>query len=392
MSTRKIFFLIVALAAIIYIPYIGAFIHYDNGNFPEGYFDFPPIEKIDKPTQNWFVIICVGVVGLVLTLLYLFPRLFGFKKATEPKPASTNRVRLPIWFWIGLVAWAITLFILAAEFKEPKWFINWALIPLFWGFILFLDGLVYYLNGGRSMVRNAPAELVAMALVSISGWLIYEYLNFMIETNWYYPKARLLEDDEFILYAVLGSSGFIPMTFEWYQLLRSIKKLNLRYKKGPRIKFPNWLSILLLLACGVGLFVSPFKPNDLFYIVWLAPLIIVAIVLTKMGVWTPFTPIKTSGDWTALLVFALTFLIQGFCVEWWNDMSGHWTAEGELVTNNPAYWVYNIPYVTKWKIFEMPLLGYFGYLFFSIHCWLWWILFAQLMGVKNDFTSRPEYQ
>ncbi|WP_437665287.1 hypothetical protein [Sorangium sp. So ce1182] len=32
-------------------------------------------------------------------------------------------------------------------------------------------------------------------------------------------------------------------------------------------------------------------------------------------------------------------------------------------------------------VYEMPLLGYFGYLPFGILCWVWWIHHAHLCGV-----------
>src|SRR6266700_3515525 len=34
-------------------------------------------------------------------------------------------------------------------------------------------------------------------------------------------------------------------------------------------------------------------------------------------------------------------------------------------------WIYHIPYVGFWKIFEMPVLGYFGYPFFGIIVFSW---------------------
>ena len=46
-------------------------------------------------------------------------------------------------------------------------------------------------------------------------------------------------------------------------------------------------------------------------------------------------------------------LFNGICWEMWNFFSS-------------PQWIYNIPYVGFWKIFEMPILGYLGYPFFGL--------------------------
>ena len=392
MTLRNFLFLLIALLAIIFVPYVAAYID-KNGDLSE-YFYFPPTSFPDKDPYHIVVVICVGIVVLVLVLLYLVPRLFGFRKPPDPVIKTLTTSVLPPWFWVGLIAWAIALIALAAKWEEPKWLINWALLPLFWGFTLMLDGLVYYINGRSSMLKDNPTELFAMALASISGWLIFEYLNFFIRLNWYYPRAKLVGHDEFLLYAVLGSSAFIPMSFEWYQLLRKVKILNEKYKYGPKLRFPRWLNIVLLLLFLVALFVTPFKDDKMFYMVWIAPLFIIAIVLTLLGIWTPFRPIAKEGNWTPLLLFGLTFLIQGFLMECWNYLSVTYISRNPDVfeTNNPAFWRYCIPYVHKGLIFEMPVLGYAGYLFFSIHCWLWWLAMAKMMGIDTKFSLQPDFR
>src|SRR5206468_10978943 len=128
-------------------------------------------------------------------------------------------------------------------------------LPLWWGFILILDGIVYKRNGGRSMVNNAPSELIAMGILSISGWLIFEYFNFFIRLNWYYPAADILNHDEFLLYAVIGSSAFVPMAFEWYHLLRTFPALNTRYRFGKKLQYSKTTRVILLVA-ALALFIG----------------------------------------------------------------------------------------------------------------------------------------
>jgi len=62
-----------------------------------------------------------------------------------------------------------------------------------------------------------------------------------------------------------------------------------------------------------------------------------------------------SGDWRPAVSSVLAALLCGFFWEMWNSGSA-------------AKWVYDIPYVNVLHVFEMPLLGYAGYLPFGVLC------------------------
>jgi hypothetical protein len=63
----------------------------------------------------------------------------------------------------------------------------------------------------------------------------------------------------------------------------------------------------------------------------------------------------THGDWRPIYLPAIAALICGFFWEMWNFYSA-------------AKWVYTVPYVYRCLIFEMPLLGFGGYLPFGLEC------------------------
>jgi hypothetical protein len=79
---------------------------------------------------------------------------------------------------------------------------------------------------------------------------------------------------------------------------------------------------------------------------------------------TLFAPLA-QGDWRPVLQPALAALVCGFFWEMWNY--------GSL-----AKWHYSIPYVQRFHLFEMPLLGYAGYLPFGVDCALVMQLVARL--------------
>ncbi|HEX9811287.1 MAG TPA: hypothetical protein VGA88_04280, partial [Burkholderiales bacterium] len=61
------------------------------------------------------------------------------------------------------------------------------------------------------------------------------------------------------------------------------------------------------------------------------------------------------GDWRGISLPAAAALFCGFFWELWNWQS-------------LTHWEYSIPFAHRFLIFEMPLLGYFGYLPFGIAC------------------------
>lgn len=98
-------------------------------------------------------------------------------------------------------------------------------------------------------------------------------------------------------------------------------------------------------------------------------------------------------NWTPALLIALSYLIEGFFIEGQNYFSAtHGPKREILYTMAPAYWQYNLPYVNAYHLFEMPLIGYSGYLPFGVYCWLWWIAFATLQGIPSRFFQEAPFQ
>ncbi len=290
-----------------------------------------------------------------------------------------------MWFWLGLLAWGSVVMLFIVKDEKPSWFIHWSDLGLFWGFTLMLDGWVYVRNGGRSLISKVPQELIGIGVVSISGWMIFEFLNFFVDDNWYYPKGNIIDREEFLLYACIISSGLMPLAFEFYCLFKTIPKLTKRFSNGIKIKISDGLQTVILILALLGIFASGLFPDYLFFSLWLSPPIIITIVLNKLNIWNPVQSIK-DGNWSPALLSALTYLATGFLLEGQNYMSAKHTPV--LLTQDPAYWQYSLPYVNVLHIFEMPLLGFFGYLPFGIYCWLWWIIWAVILNIPARFLKE----
>ena len=118
----------------------------------------------------------------------------------------------------------------------------------------------------------------------------------------------------------------------------------------------------------------------------LIPALIPAMVIS--GYWTPITPIIKKGDWSPVVLIALSTLLNGFFWEFWN-FGSEWFHDD--LPSNPNYWRYSVPYVDVFHIFsQMPILGYFGYLFFGIGCWVLWVIVAHIADFNPSIHDEDE--
>jgi hypothetical protein len=95
-------------------------------------------------------------------------------------------------------------------------------------------------------------------------------------------------------------------------------------------------------------------PDYLFPLLWLSPLFVITSLQRLRGHRTIFAPLA-EGNWRHVALLALSALICGFFWELWNVRSF-------------AKWIYTVPFVGRFRVFEMPILGYTGYLPFGLEC------------------------
>jgi len=117
---------------------------------------------------------------------------------------------------------------------------------------------------------------------------------------------------------------------------------------------PTAAAMAVLLLDAAGLLAIGVWPDYLFPLLWVSPLLIVIGLQTVMQE-RHFLSQVADGDWSGAVAAALAALVCGGLWEMWNYFS-------------LAKWEYSIPFVQRFQIFEMPLLGYAGYLPFGLEC------------------------
>ncbi len=330
--------------------------------FPEHFFSFPPLIE-HEPAHAPFsapVFVLFTTAALLGAGLFLFPRRFGFSRPSAPRAPAPGRFPLhgKIGFGLMLTAWVCAW----APLDLPDVIGHHTFFPLWLGFILSMDGLVFR-RTGRSLFATRRATFLLLFPVSAVSWWYFEGLNRIVQ-NWWYVIPMKFGPVHYLVYSSLCFSTVLPAIFEVRAWLESVPSLRVRWSRGPRLRIPGAAG--LFAALGLLLLpLIPLFPDPLFFATWIAPLALLAGALGLARVQSPFDPMK-EGDWSAAMLLGLAALICGFFWELWNFGSS-------------PRWAYSVPYLNRFHLFEMPAVGYAGYWPFGPVCACFWLAWTALL-------------
>ena len=271
---------------------------------------------------------------------------------------------LPPQFWAGLLLVAVA------------WPLNWMLsglrtaylfFPLWLGYILTVDGLVQARRGSSLLSRNWRA-FIGLFLVSAPAWWLFEVLNWRAG-NWQYLGREQVSDLFYGVNASISFSTVIPAVFSTAELVGSFGWLQ-RLGRGPVIRPTRRVTAGFFLAGIIMLALLLAWPRYFFPFMWLS----VYFLLAPLNVWLGHRSLSeytAVGNWRPVVSLWLGGLICGFFWEMWNTFSF-------------PKWVYHVPYVDFLRIFEMPLLGYGGYLPFAMELFALYHLVVGISGFELD--------
>jgi hypothetical protein len=257
------------------------------------------------------------------------------------------------------------------------WILNWSLtglrthllfFPLWLGYALMVDALVCSRKGNSMLTRNLK-KFLFLFVVSIPGWWLFELLNLRAQ-NWHYAGREFFSDAEYFLLASLSFSTVIPAvfgtaeligSFGWIEKFRSLAKIEL---SGIKVLFSfmlGWIMLALLML----------YPSYFFVFVWMS----VYFIIEPVNIWLNNNSsfrYYLRGDYRLLVSLWTGCLTCGFFWEFWNYYSY-------------PKWTYTVPFVDFLHIFEMPLIGYLGYLPFSMELIaLYYFVAGFMMRKKSD--------
>lgn len=280
----------------------------------------------------------------------------------HPAIASPAR-RWPLHGWIGLA--------LVAVFWPLNWFLpglrtHLLFFPLWLGYCLSVDALVV-LRKGDSLLTRDPRRYAGLFLISIPAWWLFEALNGRTG-NWVYQGAEFFTPLQFAVLASISFSTVVPAVFGTAELVGTFPRLS-RLGCGPAIPTTRRVLIGFALAGWAGLALLLTWPRVFFPLIWVAPY----FILAPINVWLGHRSLAddvAKGDWRPVLALWGGVLICGFFWEMWNFYSY-------------PRWVYHVPYLGVLHVFEMPLLGYGGYLPFSLELFAIYQFVVGLSGRRS---------
>ena len=323
------------------------------------YLEFPPVTRyVEHGPFSWpfFIITAVFIVGAVAPLLI---RVVTSRPASNASRFTLHERHLtshafPWWGGLGLGITSLDWVLAWNRFSWLEDLQSHTFTPLWVGYILVMNALCYR-RTSSCMMLDRPRYFLGLFLLSAAFWWFFEYLNRFVQ-NWYYVGSSEFTATEYFWYATLPFSTVLPAVLSTRDWLASYPRLSAGLDKywPVQVKQPAVVGWMVLVLAGGGLMGIGVWPDYLFPLLWVSPLLIITSLQAVSGEETIFSCVAR-GDWRPIWLPALAALLCGFFWELWNFKS-------------LAHWEYAVPFVHRFQIFEMPLLGYTGYLPFGLEC------------------------
>jgi hypothetical protein len=272
--------------------------------------------------------------------------------------------KFPWYGWVGLSL--VIIF----------WIINWkgkgirshlAFFPLWFGYILVVNGLVHF-RKGQALVTSSFKQWILLFIISSPVWWLFEWMNVRTE-YWEYTSIEYFNRFEYIIFCSLNFSVVIPAIFataEWIGTFDFTKRF-IYFFKAVSTASSRWVFFTLGWVLLALTFIEPAYSMAF---IWMA----LFFILDPVNYWLGFKSIISETamrNWKTVVSLWIGASITGFFWEMWNFYS-------------EPKWVYHIPFVDFGYIFEMPVLGYLGYLPFALELYAMYYFITGILKLKSD--------
>lgn len=356
--------LLVFAAMALGLPLLGIWV---AGEPVARYLEFPPTTRYVKHAPFSLPLF---LLGLLLVLVPLVPfALRAVRYRHEPGARLSKARPFPLWGWAG-VASGIAFWILA--WTRFSWFAPlqaYTFTPLWLSFVVVVNALTYR-KAGTCLMTERPRFFLLLFPASAAFWWSFEYLNRFVQ-NWYYLDSGAYGGWEYFRLATLPFSTVLPAVLSTREWLGTFSRFDHPFRNflPLAVRRPQAVS-WVLLAVSAGTFAGiGIWPDLLYPFLWVSPLIVL-VALDGIAGRSHLLSRVAEGDWREVVGFCLAALLCGFFWELWN-------------VHSLAKWEYSIPYVHRFLLFEMPVLGYSGYLPFGLECAAVAALVEELVRPRN---------
>ncbi len=317
------------------------------------YLHYPPRSTQTTPEKVSWILLAGGVIFLGLCSTPFLMRLLTFPRTSI---TGCKKNPFPAWGWIAITSLIIFWIIAWSRITWLDSFQLHTFTPLWLSYILLVNACTA-MQTGRCLLLSKPNYFLFLFPVSAGFWWVFEYLNRFVH-NWYYLPVNEFEVLPYFLFGSLCFSTVLPAIYGTYELLATFPIINEPFKawRMVNVKPGKGLGWTFLVIATLGLVGIGIWPSRMYWLIWISPLLLLLGIQTLQERTSLLGKLQ-EGDWRPVITPALAGLICGFFWELWNSQS-------------LAHWEYTIPYLQAFHIFEMPILGYAGYIPFGIECFL----------------------
>jgi hypothetical protein len=266
------------------------------------------------------------------------------------------------------------LLILGILFTAVCWYFAWShsgvlseysFFPLWVGYILLVNGLSEVM-AGTSLLRRMHWSFLWLFIVSSPMWWFFEYMNSIVQ-NWHYLFAHPISILHYEIQASIDFSTVVPAVLSTSTLIFQLLR---RRSLNTRVAIPGTALPVAFVSTFVLFWLLNLFPSETFPLVWIIPILFLEPLAYAWGVRASLVHQIERGNLALPLSLGIGALITGFWWECWNFYS-------------LPKWIYTIPYVGFWKVFEMPILGYLGYPFFGLIVFSYAALVLNFIGGQD---------
>lgn len=319
------------------------------------YTEFPPLTHYVEHTGFYWpaFVVLAAVIIFVSGAFVLRVRVASRVGLSSPRRHGPVAL-FPLWGWLGValgaVAWALA-------WTRFEWFAplqRFTFTPIWVAYIVVVNAMTVRMTGHCMLVDRTTFFLRLFPLSAVFWWF-FEYQNRFVQ-NWYYEGVEGFSSLQYVLSATFSFATVLPAVMGTYELLKAYPAFSAGLDGFVKwdVKKPKRVAVVTLCMFGMGLAGIGVWPDYLFPLLWISPLMIMTSIQALEGRETLFAGVR-SGRWRNLFLLAVASLICGFFWEMWNYLSY-------------ARWIYAVPFVGRFHVFEMPILGYAGYLPFGLEC------------------------
>lgn len=255
---------------------------------------------------------------------------------------------------------------------------------VWFGYILTVDGALLA-QRGASPLRVTPGRFLALFPVSAAFWWVFELMNQAVR-NWEYVGAGMWTGMSYVGIASLDFSTVLPAVWLTALALDTVVPQHVHRPTSRPVSpqaggsatraLPDRVGAAAFGAGVLAVVLPVLWPRAAFAMIWLSLFLLLDPINARLGR-PSILAAMWNADWRPALRFAPAALICGLLWESWN----FWAM---------PKWIYHVPYVGFLHVFEMPLLGYGGYLPFGLELFAMANFVLPTLGLGPLTLELPE--